>query len=206
VPSKQYTVFYSWQTDLASSTNRGFIQTALERAAKTIRDDDSVKVEPVIDRDTAGVAGSPDISSTIFSKIDNADVFVCDVSIINKGSEKRPTPNPNVLLELGYALKVQTTKRIIMILNTAYGGPEQLPFDLRTKRVTPYFMPVGETDRATTRKELEQTLEEALRVILSEQDIEPPGVLVQPTPLSDQVITAIESNSPSQTALGVAPM
>lgn len=75
------------QSDLPNATNRGFIQTALEAAAKTIRNDDSVVVEPVVDRDTSGVPGSPDISSTILRKIDEAQVFVGDVSIVNKGSE-----------------------------------------------------------------------------------------------------------------------
>src|SRR6266849_3811395 len=101
------TVFYSWQSDLQNSTNRGFIQTALEAATKTIRDDESIQVDPVLDRDTAGVPGSPDIFSTILGKIDQARVFVCDVSIINQGANKgtRLAPNPNVLIELGYALK-----------------------------------------------------------------------------------------------------
>jgi len=36
-------------------------------------------------------------------KIDVADVFVADVSIVG-GSIERPAPNPNVLIELGYAL------------------------------------------------------------------------------------------------------
>jgi len=99
------TIFYSWQSDLPNATNRGFIQKALERAARSIRDDTSIHVEPVVDRDTTGVPGSPDIATTILQKIDNCDVFVCDVSIINSGHDQRPTPNPNVLFELGYALK-----------------------------------------------------------------------------------------------------
>ena len=91
------TIFYSWQSDLSNATNHGFIQTALERAARSIRDDTSIHVEPVVDRDTAGVPGSPDIATTILQKIDDCDVFVCDVSIINSGQDQRPTPNPNVL-------------------------------------------------------------------------------------------------------------
>lgn len=63
-------IFYSWQSDLPNSTNRGFIQRALEQAAKDIRGDDSIAVEPVIDRDTAGIPGSPDIAATILEKID----------------------------------------------------------------------------------------------------------------------------------------
>ncbi len=91
----QSIVFYSWQSDLPNGTNRTFIENALKKAAKTIRDDATLEVEPVIDRDVEGVAGSPDISRTIFEKIERARVFVCDVSIINLGMQGRPTPNPN---------------------------------------------------------------------------------------------------------------
>jgi hypothetical protein len=76
-------IFYSWQSDLPNATNRGFIEKALENAVRAIRNDDSIEVDPVIDRDTAGIPGAPDIASTIFAKIEQAQVFVCDVSIIN---------------------------------------------------------------------------------------------------------------------------
>lgn len=79
-------IFYSWQSDLPNATNRGFIQTALENAAKIIRADNSLKIEPVLDRDTMGVSGTPDIAETILNKIKEANVFVADVSIINKSS------------------------------------------------------------------------------------------------------------------------
>ena len=85
-------VFYSWQSDLPNPINRGFIQDALERAAKAIRQDDSITVEPRIERDTDGVPGSPDIATTIFEKIDTSQVFACDVSIINTEGKARPTP------------------------------------------------------------------------------------------------------------------
>jgi len=54
-------VFYSWQSDLPNRTNRSFIQQALENVTKAIRADGSIDVEPVVDRDTQGVAGSPDM-------------------------------------------------------------------------------------------------------------------------------------------------
>src|SRR4030065_207825 len=98
-------VFYSWQSDLPNSVNRGFIQDVLENVATKITADNTIDIEPVIDRDTKGVAGAPDIASTIFAKISSADVFVADISIINKQNGGRQTPNPNVLIELGYALK-----------------------------------------------------------------------------------------------------
>ena len=68
-------VFYSWQSDLPNATNRGFIERALVVAAKALKNDDSLQVVAVIDRDTTGVPGSPNIAETIFRKIDQANVF-----------------------------------------------------------------------------------------------------------------------------------
>ena len=163
-------IFYSWQSDLPNSTNRGFIQTALERAAQSIGNDPAIAVEPVVDRDTAGVPGSPDIADTIFEKIDSCQVFVCDVSIINSHDSQRSTPNPNVLLELGFALKRLGWPYIIMIFNSAFSPIERLPFDLRTKRVTVYSVQAGDTDKAGERRRLESKLETALRQILQYRD------------------------------------
>lgn len=70
-------VFYSWQSDLPNSTNRNLILKALENAAKKVRDDDSIEVEPVIDRDTRDVPGAPNIAETILKKIAESEVFVC---------------------------------------------------------------------------------------------------------------------------------
>lgn len=176
------TVFYSWQSDLPNPTNRSFIETALERATAAIRADETIEVEPVIDRDTQGVPGSPDIASTILEKIEASEIFVCDVSTVNpnRSSECRPTPNPNVLIELGYALKVLGPARIIMVLNRAYGSPESLPFDLRQKRVIQYTMPVSTTERSGERNKLQRVLENAIRSIL-----QIPRETATPLPLVD---------------------
>jgi hypothetical protein len=95
-------------------------------------------------------------------------IFICDVSIINQGTkeEGRLTPNPNVLIELGYAFKALGPHRIIMVMNTAFGTVEQLPFDLRLKRVLPYNAPPGESERAPEKKKLQGALEYCLRDIL----------------------------------------
>jgi hypothetical protein len=158
-------IFYSWQSDLPNATNRGFIQEALERAAQAVRADDSIEVEPVIDRDTAGVPGSPDIAATILEKIDQCDVFVCDVSIINSGGGGRPTPNPNVLIELGYALKRLGWKRIVMVFNSAFASVEDLPFDLRMKRVLRYKVHEEDQQKAPERGNLRARLTTALQEI-----------------------------------------
>jgi len=162
-----FKIFYSWQSDLPNRTNRNFIEKALEMAAKSIRGDELVQVEPVIDRDTQGISGAPDISATIFSKIEQCQVFVCDISIIN-GNEhsRRPTPNPNVLIELGYALKAIGTSKIMLVMNQAYGTSEKLPFDLRTKRILPYNVSDQTEDFASKRKELSKILEKGILGII----------------------------------------
>jgi hypothetical protein len=159
-------VFYSWQSDLPNGCNRTFIQKALEEAVAAIAADDTVAVEPVLDRDTQNVPGSPDIASTIFAKISAAHVFVADVTITTKAEGQRPTPNPNVLIELGYAVKTLGYERVIPVFNTAFGDFPDLPFDLRGRRLLPYNMPADVTDRAAERKKLKDQLEDALRVAL----------------------------------------
>jgi hypothetical protein len=162
------TVFYSWQSDLSNATNRGLIEAALEKAAKAIREDATIELSPRVERDTANVPGSPDIVATIFQKIDSASAFVCDVSTINALSpqEIRRCPNPNVLVELGYAIGKLGWERVILVLNTAFGRVEDLPFDLRQRRAIAYESFEADRDRATPRRRLQTALEARLREIL----------------------------------------
>ena len=172
---RKFVIFYSWQSDLPNSTNRGFVQKALEKAAKSISRDVTVDVEPVIDRDTIGVPGAPDIANTIFKKIEEADVFLCDISIINKNVNSRPTPNPNVLLELGFALKALGHERIIMVLNREFGSPDLLPFDLRLKRVIEYCVKPENGQKAQERNKLTSLLEQAVRTIVDQMKSDKQG-------------------------------
>jgi len=100
----RFTIFYSWQSWLPNRTNRSLIGDALNKAIATLRADEGSDYEHVIDRDTLGIAGSPDIALTILSKIDASEAMVADVSIVNLGGDsERMAPNPNVVLEVGYA-------------------------------------------------------------------------------------------------------
>ena len=73
-----YTIFYSWQSDLPNGDTRGLIGDSIDAAVKSLRGTATVHA----DRDTKGEFGSPDIVQTIFSKIDECDVFVADVSAV----------------------------------------------------------------------------------------------------------------------------
>ena len=68
-----------------------------------------------LDYGRKGLKGSPDLAIKILEKIDNADLFVGDVTPVGKGppyrndegfnSDGKLLMNPNVAIELGYALK-----------------------------------------------------------------------------------------------------
>ena len=188
----QKIVFYSWQSDLPNATNRGLIQTALEDAAASIAADAAVSVEPVVDRDTQNVPGSPDIASTIFAKITSADIVVADVSIVNRAEQMRPTPNPNVLIELGYALRALGHERVILVFNKSFGKPEELPFDLRTRRLIQYKMSKETTDRSSERKHLSAKFDTALRAALAAL----PADMAESLPI--EAVTAIENVVPNR--------
>lgn len=158
-------IFYSWQSDLPNSTNRALIGDAAEKAAKTIRSDGSLEIEPVVVRDTQGHAGAPNIAETILSQIDTSDIFLADVSFIGK-LNKRLAPNPNVLVELGYAMKRLGRSKIILVMNTAMGSPDKLPFDLKMLRVVTYSA-TAET-LVDARSGLRSVFQTAFETILSQ--------------------------------------
>ena len=167
------TIFFSWQSDTRAAANRTLIQAALEAAAVELRDDESISVQPVVDRDTLAVPGAPDIGATIFEKIDASAAIVADVTIVNGNAEDPPTPNPNVLIELGYALKSLSDRRLILVQNVAFGGPELLPFDLRQKRVLTYNSPAEAPSRVEERRRLQSALRDALALILAQERVQP---------------------------------
>lgn len=164
-------IFYSWQSDLPSATTRGLIMAALEHA-KTELAKGGVVVE--IDQDARGEAGSPEVAATIFEKICAADVFVGDVSIIGSANG-RPTPNPNVLTEVGFAAGVLRWSRVVLIANTAHGRIEELPFDLRSRKVIAYTTENAQKTRVDMQKSLGHRLAQQLSGIPNSTD--PPLVL-----------------------------
>jgi len=128
-------VFFSWQGDTPNKCGRSFVRSALEDACKALSNDPTVEDAPrqvSVDSDTQGVAGQPPIVETILRKIDSASVFVGDATFVAKRTDGRLVPNPNVLIEYGYALKGKTHERVILVMNTAFGSPtnDALPFNL----------------------------------------------------------------------------
>ena len=170
------TAFFSWQSDLPET--RSTIRWALERAVRNLNRGGTLEEALRVDQDTDEVAGWPDIAATILTKIERCELFVADITPINgPDPEARLTPNPNVMLELGYALATGIGRtRIVCIVNDAYvpeGDLSRLPFDVRGGRPLSFTLQDpsergverGRDDplRTAARADLTRTLERALR-------------------------------------------
>lgn len=170
-------LFYSWQSWTNGKENRSFIEDALAKASKVAFSENEEIVDAQrIDQDARGVSGSLDIHTTIFEKIDTCDAFIADVTYVAQDSKGRLVPNPNVMVELGYAARTLGWNRIILVQNTAMGKPDYLPFDIRQKNVVTYEWKPGEArpngeDRKLTAalierlKSLEPSIIEARRQV-----------------------------------------
>jgi hypothetical protein len=163
-------VFFSWQSDRPTREGRNLIERALEAAVSRIADDaaveEAVREGLLLDKDTKGVPGSPPLFETILKKIEGATVFVPDLTFVGTRSNGEPTPNPNVLIEYGWALRHLGHHRIVAVMNEAYGGPKSLPFDLAHHRFPiTYNVPDDATEpvRQAERLKLAKVLESGIR-------------------------------------------
>lgn len=179
----EFTVFYAWQSDLPNNTNRGLIKTALSHALKKVCKDPNIEDSPRLDHDTKDLPGTPPIAESIYKKIDECGIFVADLTFINSNSldtsdrSFRQLPNPNVLIELGYAAAQVGWERIVMVFNDHYGSPEDLPFDLRHRswplRYT--LAPDDNQSRAQVRTNLSKLIERKIREVIESGVLAPTG-------------------------------
>lgn len=159
---ERFTIFFSWQSDNPEE-NKHIIKGCLKKISKSLNKD--CHYEVIIDEGTNKTFGSPHITKTIFKKIDKCDIFVCDVSNINStnknSSDIRSIPNPNVMIELGYAINLLGWERIICVNNLQFGEIEKLPFDIRGNRISKY-----DSSKEGFKLNLENTLKTAVKAIL----------------------------------------
>jgi hypothetical protein len=168
------TIFYSWQSDLPSDINKSFIESCVESAIKKLKDEYNIDSSPrndefKLDKDIQDTPGSPSIPDTIFKKIDMCTLFIADLTFVGKTAENPETkkiktvPNPNVLIEYGYATKSKSEKRIIAVMNTEFGEPtdESMPFNIRHKK-WPIQYKLGSYDESGKKTEVENALVESL--------------------------------------------
>ena len=192
-------VFYSWQSDLDNKYNRHFIKNCLDRAIKKVNKDLDIEEAVRLDYDTKNVAGSPDIANTIYAKIRESDVFVSDVSFIGKTTSGKHCSNPNVLIELGYALSCLTDICIINLMNISYGSPNgNLPFDLAHKRwpITYALSDESVDEKSSVQDTLVKTLEKAIKPILTLRQAVQTSVPLKDEPSVDNINNHILRSKP----------
>lgn len=156
--------FFAWQLDTSADYNRSFIWKSLQSVCNKLKSDTLPELSPRPERDTEGVSGTPNIVQTIFKKIDKCSIFVADVTFIAKSESGKYLPNPNVLFELGYAVKTIGWERTILIINEAHGKAKNLPFDLLQHRWPIKYRLTPDTKvRDKKQAELEDRLVEAIQ-------------------------------------------
>ena len=157
-----FTLFYAWQSDTPTGSGRNFVENAASKALKGVHASGVLDQRPRLDKDTKDVPGMPDIANTILDKIRVSSVILADLTFIGKAalppeSKEKLLPNPNVLLELGYAIAYLGWERVICVMNTHYGDNKELPFDLRHRRWPLSFDLPPDADQET-RKAIKQQL------------------------------------------------
>ena len=121
-----------------------------------------------------------DIIQTIMSKIEISTLMVADITPVGKTKHEKLLPNPNVLIELGYALRSVGDKRVIAIMNEGYGDEVgKLPFDLSNRRVLCYTLSANanKNERRITRKKTIEKFVDAIKTNLAEFHQEQPSVM-----------------------------
>lgn len=128
---KELSIFFSWQSDIPE--NRDRLRKDIDTAIKIIEKEDEFAEYRIYRTEaTRYEAGSPDIVETIHTKINQCAVFIADISPIVDYNGKQ-IPNPNVLLEEGFALRSIGCRRIILMSNHI---STELPFDIVHRRTT----------------------------------------------------------------------
>ena len=167
-------IFWSWQSDHPGKISRHLVREALEVAVGSLNEELAIEEperEVSLDHDRKGVPGSPDLANVILEKIRGSDVFIADVTPVGTTLNEPPKKlmNPNVAIELGYALSVISDRRLLMVMNAECGARADLPFDLQHK-AGPIFYDLApnatkeQIDQA--KKQLAGELKVALREIL----------------------------------------
>lgn len=145
-----YRVFYSWQSE--DNKSRKALDLALESSKETLK---QKGIDLEIDHSTLGESGTPSIDQTILRKIDACDIFLADITPVCKYNQTlgngvqvtKEVPNPNVLLEMGYAMSALGVGYVIATAHQGKWIPRDLPFDINHREI--YCFTTSDCDLTT---------------------------------------------------------
>lgn len=132
--NKKYTLFFSWQSD--DTKSQKILESKLQAAIDFLKENEGIDL--TIDYSTLGKSGMASIDQTILEKIDACDIFLADITPLisysktegNGQSVIKEMPNPNVLLELGYAMSAIGVDYVIPVAHQGKWVAANLPFDI----------------------------------------------------------------------------
>lgn len=148
-------IFFSWQveTNLQGFNNKDFLKDCIGSAIKQIENKGTLKgIHFELIEGLNKTSGDPEVAPLMFTQIDNCDIFIGDMTIVQricsrlepfrnkKGLYFRYSPNCNVYGEYNRALGLHKDfwKQIILLLNDTNKSPEEdssvIPFDTRHRR------------------------------------------------------------------------
>lgn len=165
-----FSLFCAWQSDSPLDDNKHLIRDAAKEAVKRVSANADVEESPRLDHDTKGLSGTPEVASSIFTKIEQAGMFLADVTFVGTSrsfdGRKKKLPNMNVAIEMGYAGKAVGWERIILVMNKAYGEPDEQVFDIKHRR-NPITFDIppgsGRERRKDEQRKLSEVIERAIR-------------------------------------------
>ena len=176
-------VFYSWQAETPSRIGKQFIRQSLDDAIESLAAilelDEAAR--PTVDQDTQGVLGDPPIAETIFEKIRNSHVVVADVTLTCATPEGKKLINSNVAYELGFAHCHHGDSVILKVMNSHYGPPNDLPFDLKHRRWPSEFELAPDATTSQVRKARAALAKKIAGILQLYLEGKNPGIKYEPT-------------------------
>lgn len=179
-------IFFSWQveTDLQGFKNKAFLKDCIGSAIKQIENKGTLKgIHFELIEGLNKTSGNPEVAPLMFSQIDDCDIFIGDMTIVQricsrlepfrnkKGLYFRYSPNCNVYGEYNRALGLHKDfwKQIILLLNDTNKSPKEdssvIPFDTCHRRwpITFNLKDNSVESRTKAKKELMKDLPDAIR-------------------------------------------
>ena len=160
-------IFWAWQSDYGNSRNQ--IERVLESIVAEAQKDWRPVARISITTASAAGDGAIKIDAALLMKIRKAQIFVGDITAVLKW-KGRLHPNPNVLIETGYALASKDAEQVFLIaqdrdpatIEGDEGGNPQFPFDIAPNRRIGYTTPAEL--RVRIRRELHAVLRRRMLV------------------------------------------
>ena len=126
-----------WQSNTPEKVGRHFVRDDLAETIEVLNQSDEIKESSErearealhLDHYRKGMSGSPDLAPTIFKKIEQAAVFVADVTrvgettLVTGKADSRTAKkliNSNIAIEYGYALRAHGDARILIVQNQSF--------------------------------------------------------------------------------------